>query len=284
MMEQKGYVKKHLVDHIDISVTGNAQVTVPLAYGNYYDEEGNVILTVTSPTNITLERSVTVSQENIRTAQISAHLDNGQPVDNAFYITGYTSNAEALDETPQVRIEGIFKVANLGVVPNNEDGNSAKWKNLRLQNKIWYSVSATEKDVEFTYTYNGQVLYDRAGNPLTITGDVTIEDDFHYWMEPDKEHGIKGNTCPPLDPAWGIYQYCWDGRIHSFENSGMDFRLSGAGAVTLEKADVEINKSIVDEDGNPIYSTDLSEEFKFNVYENAGASSNEVKEIECRPL
>ena len=47
----------HTVNHIDISISGAAQVKVPLAYGKYYDADGNEILDVTENTKVTLTES-----------------------------------------------------------------------------------------------------------------------------------------------------------------------------------------------------------------------------------
>ena len=270
------WVKKHLVDHIDISVSGKAEFDVPLAYGDYYDENGNIILTVTEPRSIHLQKEVAVSQKNIRTAEINAELEDGTPIDDAFYISGYTSNAQSDYSLPQVRIEGMFKVANLPDVPWYTGGNDPSIKAQRLQNIIWYNIVATEPDVVFEYEdpVLGK-LYDRNGNVITITGDVTIPSRIHYWKRPDA-NGKGGNECPPLQEGFVIYQYVWDGAIHTFNNSGMDFELVGDVDVKIEPVAVEIQKHVVDEEGNELDPNKTLDGISFDVYENAGASPAEV--------
>ena len=132
----------HTVNHIDISVTGSSSVTVPLAYGDYYDASGKVIYRATEADHkITMSKSIDITKEDIKKATITAFIKNADgtqtEVPNAYYVTGYSGNGE--NDPNQVRIEGSFKVANLPSIPNADDLESVR--NARLQNKIYYTVS-----------------------------------------------------------------------------------------------------------------------------------------------
>lgn len=168
----------HTVSHIDISIEGTSEVDVPLAYGKYYNEAGEQILEVSSNKTVSLiKEGIGISTNDMKKAAIVAYIKdaNGHavPIDNAFYITGYSANAATEYSTPQVRIEGSFKVANLPVTDQD-------WGH-RLNNKIYYSVTAVK-----TVTFDvidpelGQ-LYDADGKKLTIIIDVAFSASFDYW-------------------------------------------------------------------------------------------------------
>ena len=252
----------HTVSHIDISIEGTSEVDVPLAYGKYYDADGNEILEVSSNKSITLTKEgIGISTDDMKKATIVAYTKNasGQavPLDNAFYITGYSANAATEYSTPQVRIEGSFKVANLPVTDQD-------WGH-RLNNKIYYSVTAVK-----TVTFDlidpelGQ-LYDADGKKLTITIDVAFSASFDYWDN--------RNECPPVkwDPvSWP------QGNIPG--GSGMDFVLGGdAEQAGSNIVAIEITKLVVDENGNRINpSTSTPVNNSFEIWQDADGNPNSV--------
>ena len=252
----------HTVSHIDISIEGTSEVDVPLAYGKYYDADGKEILEVSSNKSITLTKEgIGISTDDMKKATIVAYTKNasGQavPLDNAFYITGYSANAATEYSTPQVRIEGSFKVANLPVTDQD-------WGH-RLNNKIYYSVTAVK-----TVTFDvidpelGQ-LYDADGKKLTITIDVAFSASFDYWDN--------RNECPPVkwDPVfWPL------GNIPG--GSGMDFVLGGdAEQAGSNIVAIEITKLVVDENGNRINpSTSTPVNNSFEIWQDADGNPNSV--------
>ena len=281
------FAKNHYVDHIDISVRGTASFDYILPEGEYYDSNGNLLINVTSSTpeavrtlNLTNDH-VVVSQENVRKATIIATDKNtGEELSDVFYITGYSHN-EPTDYTDaaQVRIEGLFKVANLDPLPEkvNYTYNYPAANNDRLNNRILYTVSATEPVKFDLISSNGQ-LYDKNGHKLSVAADVTITDSFDYFD--------KGNECPPLMPTFfgndntEVYNRWQSGAIENPGNSGMDFKLQGTGEVTLLPVQININKNIVHiangKEENISLKTPLNT--LFNVYQSASASSDEVAE------
>ena len=212
----------HTVDHIDISIEGGADVQVPLAYGTYYkknndgsfeeylkivdgeyyvkeggewviarDGNGNPI---TNDNPLKVHKEIQVDGEDIKSATITATKENGDPVENAFYVSGYSANAPSAGEAQQVRIEGVFKVAYCDPVNPaavNNQPNTAAIMQDRLNNKVWYTVSTVKRDQEITISYNEVDLYDGQHNLMQAKADLRISSDrFNYWDD--------GNKCPPL--------------------------------------------------------------------------------------
>ena len=252
----------HTVSHIDISIEGTSEVDVPLAYGKYYNEAGKQILEVSSYKTVSLiKEGIGISTDDMKKAAIVAYIKdaNGHavPIDNAFYITGYSANAATEYSTPQVRIEGSFKVANLPVTDQ-------EWEH-RLNNKIYYSVTAVK-----TVTFDlidpelGQ-LYDAEGNKLTITIDVAFSASFDYWDE--------RNECPPV--KWDSVNWP-KGNIPG--GSGMDFVLGGDAEQTGSNiVAIEITKLVVDENGNRIKpSTSTPVNNSFEIWQDADGNPNSV--------
>lgn len=269
----------HSVGHIDISINGTAEADVPLAFGKYYDENGNVVKEVAqnqfeklrlTRDQVVNDDDLAISPADMMRSRITA-VCNGETLDNAFYITGYSGNAEhggqAGGETdyltsPQVRIEGSFLVAQM---PQNHatidiglyDTNSDYRNDIRaehLANQVEYNVSVT-KSVEFylqmpVLDSNGeqltdendnpiyQQLYDADGTALKIKVDLSFSDSFTYW---DVE-----NECPVFTDTDRWYYYKnnkpdvvngwnednWEeGDVARCGFSGMDFKLGGSGSL-----------------------------------------------------
>ncbi len=257
--------RNHTVSHIDISIEGTSEVDVPLAYGKYYDKDGNMILEVSDDKTITLKKEgIGISTKDMKKATIVAYTKtaDGQsvPIDDAFYITGYSANSATEYSTPQVRIEGSFKVADL-----DPDQNVFWNVHERLNHKIYYSVTAI-KSVTFDVVDPelGQ-LYDADGKKLTITIDVAFSASFDYWDE--------RNECPPV--RWSLDS--WRGG-NIIGGSGMDFVLGGdAEQAGSNIVAIEITKLLVDEQGHrikPSASTPVRN--KFEIYQDKDGNPNSV--------
>ncbi len=274
----------HMVNHIDISISDTVSTKLHLAYGTYYDKDGNQILTIdrTTPEEdqyTTVLEDVSVGQEHLRNAKIETFC-NGAPIDNVYYITGYTANAPSGFSDSQVRIEGGFKVANLPTADlGHYTSNTAEIKAARLkpENQIRYKVTAVEPDVEFYYRNPKnptEYLYDSMGKKISVSGTVTISAEFGYW---DAD-----NKCPPLQASWSQVDHDnWtQGGILTQGTSGMDFILDGDSHVDLDPVALEITKTIVDKDGNTIHPSEDLNNLKFDVYQDTGASSDAVKDLD----
>ena len=283
----------HTVNHIDISIAGTANVSVPLAYGNYYGStEGDKeapILTVTDNMKVELaeQQMVDPSQLRIRAddmkrATISAaRADDGTPLDDAFYVTGYSGNVANGTSNDQVRIEGSFLVADLRDTQYekvNEDTyqNYNTWnannytrevRQARKNNIVEYTVTVV-KPLTYNLIYPGMgQLYDADGNPITITVDVAFSASFNYW---DSE-----NECPGVRGATGFGGEAWtSGGIDPSNISGMDFKLGGdADNPNSPLVALEITKVIMDEAGNRIMLKDPVTNY-FDIYENKNADND----------
>ena len=269
------------VSHIDISISGTASVSVPLAYGNYYGpdgDNGDPIKVVNSNTKLLLQEDqltdpdqIRITTNDLKRATITAtRKDTGEELDDAFYITGYSGNVATQISNDQVRIEGSFLVADLrGTEYEHIDGtryDGTWWQGAdqdyvnavhtaRLNNIVEYTVTVVKP-----LTYNlvdpevGQ-LYDEEGNPIQVTVDVAFSASFNYWDDESNGATNGGNECPPLwDPQYGYSKETWlAGGIWPSDGSGMDFVLGG----DAENPDsplvaLEITKVIMDEEGNRI--------------------------------
>ena len=305
----------HTVNHIDISISGSAQVDVPLAYGIYYYKDGNgdwkkiiVGTNVEDPddgvplghakydnhTESLTAQNIGITSDDMKRATIKAYetktvdgqqvADLDKEVNNAFYITGYSANETTLWSTDQVRIEGSFKVSTMNPVnPNNWwDVNSEATRHERKSKAITYVVEASKKlQLPLTYTDDEghkYPLYQSAtdNEPMTITAEVPMGASFNYWTD---IHGV-GNECPPLQEAWGYRAEWRDGGIHPWGISGMDFVLTSH--VTNVPANIvalEITKKIVDENGNVIGNITAPIESTFEVYQDKPGDPTSVREV-----
>ena len=133
----------HTVNHIDISIEGTTTIEAPLAYGNYYfdanQNEFYKTVSAAQPYTVEITQKVGIETADMKRATITAtRADTGAVVNNAYYITGYSANAATEWSTPQVRIEGSFKVADMS--PASWWNSNADYiRAQRLQNKIEYA-------------------------------------------------------------------------------------------------------------------------------------------------
>ena len=264
----------HTVNHIDISIEGTTTIEAPLAYGEYYfdanQSEHAATVSAAQPMTLEITQTVGVETADMKRATITAtRADTGAVINNAYYITGYSANAATEWSTPQVRIEGSFKVADMS--PASWWNSNADYiRAQRLQNKIEYTVSVT-KTIEVPLTIDGRQIYDQWGNKMTVTVDVPMSATFNYF---DIE-----NECPPLQYSWGYTQEWQSGGIHPWGISGMDFVTNG-GEIDLQAnvVAVEITKYIRDEDGNAIpVGTNITN--KFDIYQSLPGDPYTVAEL-----
>ena len=253
----------HTVNHIDISIEGEAEADIPLAYGKYYDANGNVLLDVQQNKTLHLTSGVVgINMDDMKRAIITAYTKdaNGttKEIDNAFVINGFSANESTDYSTQQVRIEGDFKVADIAPVTQSyyNSNRNQVWQD-RLNHKIYYSVTAF-KTVEFDLIDPdvGQ-LYDSEGNKMTVKVDVALSASFDFWD--------KRNECPPVQ--WDSDWLAGRGTIPDHNLSGMDFVLGGNPEGNAKVRAVEIKKIIVDENGNRI-SPKTPIQQAFNIYYN----------------
>lgn len=303
---------KHTVNHIDISIVGETQMEVPLAYGRYYyigDDNQRHYFDVTEDTNAVWTKTLDVTADDIKNGTLKAYTGyntetrTGTEVNEAFYITGFSANAETDNDTAQVRIDGVFKVSmaepftqaetidipyGYSYYPPTQKGFPETTLNRRLAQKVTYVFTTTKDEVTNEPVYwtvgNKQYqLYNMQEQPLTISGEIKISAHFDYWDQ--------ANTCPPIvafNTGFSIWtkDYYTDGGIYADwahtdseqTVSGMDFRLDGNRSNTIIDLDaIEITKYIVDESGRLIAlqtqngSTGLSS--TFNVYQNPDGNS-----------
>ncbi len=259
---------RHQVNHIDISIEDTVEAVIPLAYGTYYNQAGQPVMTITANTpadqkKINVPKRVTVKPENLKKARITANKRNadgtaGAQLDNVFYVTGYSNNDETLFSKNQVRIEGIYKVADLPRVDESER-NSDSTKRARLANRILYTVTAVEPDVEFEYhhpTYGD--LYDARGNKLVIKQSIEVSASFDYF-------DLK-NECPPLQDGTMWHTSWTQGAVPAISLSGMDFKLKGSSPrINLNPVAIEITNDLRDTKGNIIKPMKPVENIRFNI-------------------
>ena len=238
--------RNHSVNHIDISIAGESRVNVPLAYGTYYYQDpdtGEMIeYNVTTNTSLNLSTKVSIDPEDMKHATIKAYDKNNNELDDAFVITGYSSNAHTDVSAVQVRIEGRFKVAEVSTAYNWwEDTNSERMRWERLNNPITYVVSAVKnEDFNMVDPDRGQ-LYEKMADgtykPLSLNMDVDMTASFTYYDT--------ANECPPVHWNYSLWQ---SGGI--IDGSGMDFVLGGdTEAASTSVVALEVTKQIVDENG-----------------------------------
>lgn len=292
---------QNAVNHIDISIQGDAQVQFPLAYGTYYDASGNPIKTVTQNTKLTLTKDMAVNpnqlritEDDMKRATVTARDKNGKELDDAFYITGFSDNAETDNSTPQVRVEGRFLCADLrGTQYETIDGRRYdgywegwyyRWPDdayvdavhrARKNNIVDYTVTVVKPVEYYLKDENGNQLYDDEHHALTVTVDVAFSGSFNYWDNGPNERN-SGNECPPLqgNSEWA------EGDIPNHDLSGMDFVLKGSAENENSPVTaIEITKFLLDESGNPI-KVKYPVTNTFDVYENRTANPNDVADMD----
>ena len=248
------------VSHIDIGVYGSVDVEMPLVAGKYYDEYGNLVCEATKQNRLKgnlKADNINVDKDDIIAGTLVATDKNGNIVEDAFKITGYTSNSPT-ENSPysQVRMEGSFKVDTL--TPGGGGNYDENWRHRRMQNEVYYKFT-TSKKVTLPVYYSGIQLYDKDGNPILINTTIQLSQSFSYWDE--------RNECPPLQYTWErlyhgstpegqAYRHWRDGYIiyawsEDGGDSGMDFVLGDRGG-EAEGLAIQVVKMIVDENNNPI--------------------------------
>lgn len=265
------------VNHIDISVKGSVDISVPLAYGTYYyyDENNEVKTLKVSADKPVVSKihnyEVAIKKADMMKADITAFKKNADGsttvLNNMFYVTGYSANGDESggpENADQVRFEGSFKVSYTNVPGQN--GNEAS-RQARLNTPVYYTVNAP-KDVtvplQYTYTDNNNQTHtyqlyssnpaETGESPLTTNATVNLSASFNYW-------DFDNNKCPAAMYHLGGDWHAGDipdgldyDRYHS--GSGMDFVLGGTGTAQAKVYAIEITKILVDENGNRIKAED----------------------------
>ena len=263
----------HQVNHIDISVVDTVTAKFPLAYGPYYDENGELLFTVTEPYDLYVTQSLDVTQATIRDAKIKAYDKSGHELNNAFIITGYSSNpADQNENTTQVRIEGVFKISTIAPTDADNPNGKADVNTARINNPVSYSLTAEQRDIEFRLeTSDKKQIYDSQGKPLVVSADVFLSKDNIKYFD------FTNNTCPILHDGTeneNTNESKWkNGVILRTGTSGMDYKLVGPANIRMEYEPVvaiNVSNDIRDSQGNIIKlkpATQL-DPIKFNVKEN----------------
>ncbi len=285
------YGTSNAVNHIDISVKGSVNLDLPLAYGTYYDENGNeIVINAQHPYTQKVEGlSIPIKQEDMMRAEITAYkVVNGTnvPLDNMFYITGYSDNGAPEGAADQVRIEGFFKVAYTDVAGVNRDATS---RAARLASQVYYTVSTPKKvTVELEYKDSSGIhkLYDKkpseGGQKIEVSTLVTLSASFSYWDPKNECPGAmwnidSQNVGDDHGTVWSLGDIP-DGFANDNEHvsgSGMDFKLGDKGDGSTIA--VEIVKTVVDEEGNTIHvgsEPKYSFDIYYNLYKNANYAAN----------
>lgn len=265
--------RNNQVNHIDISIEDSVTATIPLIYGTYYYKDSNdewQKLTVNpgNPKSITVTKDLNVTQETMRNANIIAYDHNGDKLNDAYVISGYSSNsADNNDNTVQVRIEGVFKVSTAPMI-DRVDPNDPPNTTNRKNEKVTYSIYALQPNVRFDYDSleYGQ-LYDVNKNKLSITTDVELKKEHFGYFEPD-------NTCPAVRG----YNKWSDGAIYKTGTSGMDFKIQGSTDIQLKVKPVAINvyNDLRDSSGNIIKPAEEYNDIKFNVKQDYDGKPSDV--------
>lgn len=265
--------RNHTVDHIDISIDGASEITLPLAIGEYYyyDPDSHELKKwlVEVPKDIKLDaKEVRIEPEDMKHANIQAFKADGTPMPEAFVITGYSSNTTSPQDAPQVRIEGAFKVASCDPIPSYRDENDQAARDARKNSIITYVIGA-EKDVTFTFEDEEHgTLYEMVDGELkelTLTVPVNLSASFNFFMFPRDEEGNlipnpgdryhdqdptndpvgPYNSCPGLydpyqNPQTQWFQYAWTNTM-----AGMDFELGGDANENNKIVAIEIRKMVL---------------------------------------
>ena len=313
------------VSHIDIAINAKGHMSVPLAYGTYYNKAGEPVLKITPETPredavLDLVEDIPVTRQDLMEAHLYAYDKDGNQLDDVYYITGYSENEHTEHSLIQVRMEGSFKVTTLPPYngwrarANDDETRRAE----RLENQIYYEM-AIDKEVTFHLKHNGVQLYDHKGNELTNTVTAPVEARFSYWDQGDQSDGeapekggdpyftSDGNECPAVEPDFEeLYSFMFpreadhiseiagrnnrwwkDGAIidnnQSYDympygfppyigDSGMDFILHVNVNLDNARLAYEIEKNIVDEDGNLLKfekGTEIENNFKVFYSEDA---------------
>ncbi len=288
-----GQGDNHTVNHIDISVNGTVELTIPLAYGTYYYDDGTEAFTVNAQTSaemsrLTMRKPVIVTAEDMKKARIVTYTKDGSGnhtlVDDAFYITGYSENTAVSNSSAQVRIDGAFKIANLsGNCPWWADESSSQYAQQRhLANRIYYDLTVTKKET-FDFEYNGRKLYasPSAEEPIHTTASVRMAGTFDYW---DSRNECPGLHTDPFNPGSSPIHGDWyRGGIVALGSSGMDFKIDAVPEELGGAVAVEINKYVTDPLGN-VLDLQQTSSSEFEVWvDNMNQDASNSQELMSKP-
>lgn len=250
------------VDHIDIGIEATAKVSVPLAYGPYYDANGNLLFTVSKENPINgsgFNNNIPITQHDLMGSTVSSYTlsSSGLHVPkNDFVITSFTTSTGSGQAIDQVRYSGTFPV---GTSASNSD-------------KVYYNVDVTKPvDLTLTYDYDGDgdddILYDMDGNPLVVSVVTSLDASFDFWDS--------RNECPGLNTN---QKWRWEqGQFYTGNGGGMDFRLGARSDSQADLAAIEIVKYIEDGNGDTIeLPSNANYVFDFDIYQNPDGDRKSV--------
>ena len=276
MLPSSAYGTTNAVNHIDISVSGKANMNLAFAYGTYYDEYGNtIVIDKDHPYTYSVTNyPIAIKQEDMVTSEITAYKMNEDgsttPLDDMFYVTGYSNNGanEGPTEADQVRIEGFFKVSYTNVPGQNGNYESQQ---ARKATPVYYTVTVP-KNVSVPLEYHGRKVYSENpvtnpdAKPVEVSTTVTLSSSFTYW-------DYDNNKCPMcVNNHWPWSQGdIPEGGENNRSGSGMDFTLGdqgNSGTIALE-----VIKYIVDEHGNPI-RVSSEPKYSFDLYYTQDKNAN----------
>lgn len=288
MLPSSAYGRTNAVNHIDISVSGAANMNLAFAYGTYYDESGRqIIVDKDHPLSYSVSNyPIEIKQEDMIRSEVSAYKMNSDgsqtPLNDMFYITGYSDNG-GNEGADQVRIEGFFKVSYTNVPGQNGDPTS---RQARLATPVYYTVTVP-KSVSIPLMYNGREVFSE--NPRTnpsaqqvyATTTVILSASFTYWD--------LNNSCPACqDNYGGTWHEVRNGRDTLIGDipigpdydqyragSGMDFNLQYSGDTGTFA--VEIIKYIVDEHGVPVQVAS-EPKYSFDIFYSREKGANYVEQ------
>ena len=243
------------VDHIDIGIEATAKVTVPLAYGPYYDADGNEVLTVSKENPINgsgFNNNIPITKDDLMASTVSSYTlsSSGLHVPkNDFIISSFTTSTGSGQTIDQVRYTGTFPV-----------GTSAS-----SSDKVYYNVDVTKPvELTLTYDYDGDgdddILYDMDGQPLVVTVVTSLDASFDFWDS--------RNECPGILNSNEVNRWR-RGEFVTGNGGGMDFRLGARSDSQADLAAIEIVKYIEDGNGDTIeLPSNANYVFDFDIYQN----------------
>ena len=311
--------RNHTVNHIDISIEGQASLKFPLAYGSYklqeFDANGNLTgvyrandleVTDENPVTILAEEPVDVTADDMKKVTLTTSvMKNGTKVniDDAYIVTGYSRNkagaSGASNNVGQIRLEGSFKVADmkdlqLDPVPSNySDPNDQLICDLRKSNRIYYDLSVI-MPMTFHLIYEDpetgkKYAIMKDGKPFNVTMEVSMATSFDFWDDHNECPGVKYNLTPTTNGIWkrGGIPDNTDWTINHGNGGdggpGMDFTMKAPTEADNESLNIvalEVMKTVQDKDGNTLSLRDGTD-CTINVYKGTkDACSNKMHEKE----
>ena len=230
----------YVIDVADPPATAAASISIPLAYGKYYDANGNVVLDVAIDNKnehaTGVNPQVPITADDLRAAELTAKR-GGENYTNFTVGTNYTEDY-GIDPHTGARIEQLRIPGRFGTGT--------------LANPVTYTM-VVNKEITVTLQRDGEDLYNEDGEKITVSVMAALISSFTFFDD--------GNACPGIVNHSNV-----NGNVDY--SAGMDFVLGTSSDTDTKVTAIEIIKSIVDEDGKLIETEDTYD-FDFTVYQNA---------------